>query len=78
MLVALLSGTQLVRILLKLTVYLQIHLLINVSVLFHGHPAFVYLRMHWKNYLHFVFPLMEVGENPMMVNFDGLGYGDPW
>lgn len=62
MFVALLFEIQSVKILQKLTVYLQIHLLTNVSVLFHAHQVSVYLRMHWKNYLHFVFPQVEVGE----------------
>lgn len=61
MLVALLFGIQLVRILLKLTVYHQIHLLTNVSVLFHAHLVSMFSGMHWKSYLHFAFPQTEVG-----------------
>ena len=62
MLAALPSGIQLARILLKLTAFLQIHLLTNASALFHAPLVLAFLEMHWKNYLSFAFPLLEVGK----------------
>jgi hypothetical protein len=62
MLVALPSGIQLARILLKLTAFLQTHLLTNASALFPDPLVLVFLEMHWKSYLHFAFPLLEVGK----------------
>lgn len=50
------------KISLKLTVFRQIHLLINASVLFHVHRALELSGLFLKNYLTFAFLLVEVGE----------------
>jgi hypothetical protein len=68
MLVALLFGIQSVKILLKLTVYQQIHLLTNVSVLFHACPVSMSSEMPLRSYMHFAFPQMGVGMRPSVIN----------
>ena len=80
MLVALPFEIQLVRILLKLTVYLQIHLLTNVSALFPALLVLVFLELHWRSYLHFAFPLLEVGKYLLVMegSLIWLAIGENW
>ena len=66
-LVALLFEIQSVKILLKLTIYQQILLLTNVSVLFHVRLVSVFSEMHLRNCLRFAFPQMEVGMCPSVL-----------
>lgn len=67
MLVALLSGIQWAKILLKLTIYQQILLLTNVSVLFLACPVSVPSEVHLRNYFYFAFPQMAVGVCPLEI-----------
>ncbi|CAN0918275.1 DENN domain and WD repeat-containing protein SCD1 [Linum grandiflorum] len=76
--VALHFGIQLVRILLKRTGYLQIHLLTNAFVSFNGILVLVSFAVLLKNYLHSAFlqqafvacncshPLPTPGKNPVL------------
>jgi hypothetical protein len=68
MLVALLFGIQSVKTLLKLTIYQQILLLTNASVLFRACPVSMSSEMLLRSYMHFAFPQMGVGMCPLVLN----------